>query len=115
MNSPNAEIRNPLTKQADATAIAQRGPLASTLVPNSAADSPSMMIPSVNGSALATPEMPSPASNGGLNTLHAYAWPIDRWIDSAAGGMSQRLHPGRAMIRSRCRNPTVMLAPDYVA
>jgi hypothetical protein len=29
------------------------------------------MMPSVNGSALATPEMPSPFSNGGLNTLHA--------------------------------------------
>ena len=30
-----------------------------------------MMMPSVNGSALATPEMPRPFSSGGLNTLHA--------------------------------------------
>jgi hypothetical protein len=45
--------------------------LESTRVPNSAADRPSMMIPSVNGSALATPEMPNPFSSGGLNTLHA--------------------------------------------
>jgi hypothetical protein len=68
---PSAEIRNPATKHDDATTIAQRGPLASTFVPKRAADTPSMMMPSVNGSALWTPEMPSPASSGGLNTLHA--------------------------------------------
>jgi hypothetical protein len=67
-----------------------------------------MMIPSVNGSALATPEMPRPFSSGALNTLHAYAWPIARWIDSAAGGINQRLHPGGATIRSRDRNPAAI-------
>jgi hypothetical protein len=30
-----------------------------------------MMMPKVNGSALATPEMPRPFSRGGLKTLHA--------------------------------------------
>ena len=30
-----------------------------------------------------------------------------RWIDSAAGGTSHRLHPGGATIRSRCRNPAM--------
>jgi hypothetical protein len=28
--------------------------------------------------------------SGKLNTLNAYAWPIDRWMESAAGGTSQR-------------------------
>jgi hypothetical protein len=51
--------------------MAQRGPLRSTLVPNSAADRPSITIPSVNGSALATPEMPNDVSKGFLNTLQA--------------------------------------------
>jgi hypothetical protein len=64
-------MRKPLTKQADDTAIAHRGPFLSTRVPNRAADSPNMMIPRVNGSALATPEIPRPRSSGGLKTLHA--------------------------------------------
>src|ERR1700710_3051836 len=34
-----------------------------------------------------------------------------RWMDRAAGGMSQRLHPGGAIIRSRSRNPAAMSAP----
>ena len=70
-DTPSAEMRNPLQKQHIATNMAQRGPLLSTLVPNSAADRPSITMPSVNGSALATPEMPSDASSGFLNTLHA--------------------------------------------
>ena len=65
------ETTNPPEKKAVATAIAQRGPFVSTFVPNSAADRPSMMMPSVNGSALATPEMPRPFSSGVLNALHA--------------------------------------------
>jgi hypothetical protein len=64
-------MRNPLTKHDDETTIAQRGPFLSTFVPNRAADSPSMMIPRVNGSALATPEIPKPRSSGGLKTLQA--------------------------------------------
>ena len=34
-----------------------------------------------------------------------------RWMDNAAGGISQRLHPGGATIRSRCRNPAAMGNP----
>ena len=49
--------------------IAQRGPLRLTLVPNSAEDNPSITIPSENGSALATPEMPNAVSSGFLKTL----------------------------------------------
>src|SRR5262245_2680842 len=37
---------------------------------------------------------------GRLKTLIAYAWPMHRWIASAAGGTSQRLNPGPATIRS---------------
>ena len=69
--SPTPDTRKPPEKNTVATAIAQRGPFASTRVPNSAADSPSMMMPTVNGRALATPEMPSPFSSGVLNALHA--------------------------------------------
>jgi hypothetical protein len=49
--------------------------------------------------------MCSPFSNAGVNALHAYTCPIARWIDSAAGGTSHRLHPGPATIRSRVRKP----------
>jgi hypothetical protein len=57
-------MRKPLQKQHIEMNMAQRGPLRSTLVPNSAADRPSITIPSVNGSALARPEMPNDVSNG---------------------------------------------------
>ena len=43
-----------------------------------------------------------------MNTLQAYAWPIERWTDRAAGGTSQRLQPGGATVRDRSRNPGVM-------
>ena len=33
---------------------------------------------------------PIRCASGRLNTLNAYAWPIERWIASAAGGTSQR-------------------------
>ena len=71
IDTPTAEIRNPLQKQHIEMNMAQRGPLLSTLVPNSAADRPSITMPSVNGIALATPEMPSDVSSGFLNTLQA--------------------------------------------
>jgi len=49
--------------------------LASTFVPNTAADSPSMMMPSSNGSAVSTPALGLPgsivAARGVLNTLQA--------------------------------------------
>src|SRR5439155_1006829 len=79
--------------------IAQRGPLRSTRVPPKAADKPSITIASWNGSELSVPDRPSDFSSGVLNTLHAYAWPIDRWTDSAAGGISQRLQFSGATVR----------------
>ncbi len=33
---------------------------------------------------------PMRCESGRLKTLNAYAWPIDRWIASAAGGTSHR-------------------------
>ena len=72
---PMAEMKKPPTKNAEEAAIAQRGPFASTFVPNSAADRPSMMMPRVNGSALRTPALGLPSrsvdSRAVLNTLHA--------------------------------------------
>ncbi|GAS95039.1 uncharacterized protein RMCC_2005 [Mycolicibacterium canariasense] len=61
----------------------------------------------VNGKALSVPEMPSAPSSGFLNTLHEYAAPTDRWMDRAAGGTSQRLHPGGATMRARLKNVAV--------
>jgi hypothetical protein len=55
--------------------MAHRGPLASTRVPNNAAERPSMMMPSSNGSAVRTPAFGLFASivaaSGVLNTLQA--------------------------------------------
>src|SRR5689334_15893896 len=42
---------------------------------------------------------------GRLNTLNAYACPIDRWIASAAGGTIHRLNPAPATVRLLSRNP----------
>ena len=44
------------------------------------------------------------STSGILKTLNAYTWPIDRWTASAAGGISQRLYPSGAIVRSRSRN-----------
>src|SRR5437773_1199201 len=51
--------------------------------------------------------MPIARLSGRLNTLIAYACPMHRWIRSAAGGTSQRLNAGPAMIRSRDRRPAI--------
>src|SRR4051794_7927655 len=95
----SADIRKPEEKHVIETNIAQRGPLRSTIVPPNAADTPSITMASWNGSALPVPDSLSEDSSGGLKTLHAYAWPMARWIDSAAGGTSQRLHDGGATVR----------------
>src|SRR5206468_12082664 len=44
--------------------------------------------------------IPMARARGRLKTLIAYAWPMHRWIASAAGGTSQRLNRGPATIRS---------------
>ncbi|GGP06014.1 hypothetical protein GCM10012278_27710 [Nonomuraea glycinis] len=64
-------------------------------------------MPSWNGRALIVPDRPREDSNGGLNTLHAYACPIAKWTDRAAGGISQRLQPGGATVRERSRKAGV--------
>src|SRR5262245_10372844 len=66
-------------------------------------------MPTVNGRALSVPEMSRAPSRGFLKTLHEYAAPIDRCIDNAAGGTSQRLQPGGATIRSRLKNGAATL------
>jgi len=42
---------------------------------------------------------------GSQNTEKPYAMPMQRWIASAAGGTSQRLKRGPAMVRSLAKNP----------
>ena len=44
--------------------------------------------------------------SGSQNTLKPYAMPMQRWIESAAGGTSQRLNAGPAMMRSFESSPT---------
>ena len=44
--------------------------------------------------------MPSCRVSGRLNTLSAYACPMQRWVASAQGGINQRLNPGLAIVRS---------------
>jgi hypothetical protein len=48
---------------------------------------------------------PSARASGSQKTLNPYAMPIERWIASAAGGTSQRLKPGPAIVRSLASRP----------
>ena len=48
---------------------------------------------------------PSMRVSGSQNTENPYAMPIQRWMARAAGGTSQRLNPGRAMVLARSSNP----------
>src|SRR5918997_5544505 len=115
IDTPSADTRNPVQKHTIEMNIAQRGPLRSTAVPNTAADTPSITMPRVNGRAVSVPAAGLPwsivAARGFLKTLQAYACPIARWIDRAAGGISHLLQPGGATMRSRCRKPAAMAAP----
>ena len=47
---------------------------------------------------------PRALDSGNQNTEKPYAMPMHRWMASAAGGTSQRLKPGLAMMRSLDRN-----------
>src|ERR1700674_623911 len=113
--TPRAAIRKPLPQQQAATTPPLRGPARSSHRPAIAADSPSQTIASVkihwSSVNVQSPGpdcvMPTARLSGILNTLNAYAWPMQRWIASAAGGTSQRLNPGGAMIRSRDRSPAM--------
>jgi hypothetical protein len=55
--------------------------------------------------------MPIALDNGNQNTEKPYAMPMHKWMANAAGGTSQRLKPGLAMIRSLDRNPGWAPAP----
>jgi hypothetical protein len=48
--------------------------------------------------------MPTALDNGSQNTEKPYAMPMHRWIANAAGGTSQRLKPGLAIMRSLDKN-----------
>src|SRR5581483_8501106 len=49
--------------------------------------------------------MPSCRVSGRLNTLIAYACPMQRCVASAHGGINQRLKPGGAIVRSLLNKP----------
>ena len=55
--------------------------------------------------------------SGSQKTLKPYAMPMERWMARAAGGTSQRLKPGFAMMRSRESRPaiTVLLGVVFEA
>src|SRR4051794_18333349 len=112
---PSAPTRKPAPQQSAAVKPLLRGPCACTHLPNSAADAPSTKIAMVKiqpssvsfqspGSDLL---MPSCLVNGRLNTLIAYACPMQRCVASAQGGINQRLKPGRAIVRSLLKSPGI--------
>ena len=89
----------PPAKHSAAANIALRGPPSSTQRPNTAADRPRNTIAmekiqprSVSfQSSGADCVMPISLVIGRLKTLNAYAWPMHRWTQSAAGGTIHRL------------------------
>src|SRR5208283_4486573 len=110
---------SPPAQQQAATAPALRGPTRSSQPPQIAADTPSRTKKSVNiqpmlamrqsqvvvnnswtsvmsGQVLAA-VIPSARDSGSQNTLNPYAMPMQRWMQSAAAGTSQRLKPALAM------------------
>lgn len=58
--------------------------------------------------------MPSAFDNGSQNTEKPYAMPMHRWIASAAGGTSQRLKPGPAIVCSLSRKPSPAIVPSLL-
>ena len=103
---PIVETKKPTTQNAPATTIDFRGPTRSTHVPPIADEMPSIAMASEKIQPIATsPPSPIPkcSASGILKTENAYAWPMLRWIASAAGGMSHRLKVVGAMIASRSR------------
>src|ERR1044071_4621082 len=123
--TPTAEITSPTHQHSAAATPVLRGPERSSQPPNIAAAEPRNTKNSVyihvtsltrqshavvvrasrRDMSLHTTEwlMPSERDSGSQNTLKPYAMPMHRWIASAAGGTSQRLNPGLAMMRSRSR------------
>src|SRR6476661_1884771 len=125
---PSAPRRKPPPQQSAATKPALRGPTRSSQPPQSAAESPSTTMNSVNvmlsmltdqsqvdvksspiqfvpaGHATGL-SIPIAFDSGSQNTLKPYAMPIQRCMHSAAGGTSQRLKPAGAIVRSFARIP----------
>src|ERR1700728_4361549 len=102
----------PLLKQTAATNIALRGPARSTHLPPNAAESPRtrmarLKIHPSSGTVQSTPGfgavMPIACDIGLVKTLKAYASPMQRWMQSAAGGTSHRLKPGFAIAFDRSK------------
>src|SRR5579884_949532 len=110
------EMTRPPQNSSAAANIDIRGPTRSTHFPANAAARPRKMIamlkiqvtlaidqsPGVSEIAFevagghACCMLHNSCASGLLKTLHAYAWPMQRWMQSAAGGTSHRLNPGRA-------------------
>src|ERR1700692_1294359 len=55
--------------------------------------------------------MPIAFESGSQKTEKPYAIPMQRWIARADGGISQRLKPGPAIVRSRAKKPGVLSTP----
>src|SRR5262245_16701798 len=125
---PNAEITRPPHQHSAATKPALRGPTLSSQPPQTAAAAPRKTKHSVDiqrsslifqshvvanvrarndmSAGHATDcVMPIARESGSQNTLKPYAMPMHKWMASAAGGTSQRLNPGPAMIRSLDKSP----------
>src|SRR4051812_12879055 len=110
--TPAAATTNPPPKHTADANIAARGPTRSSQAPNVAAESPRKTIATLNTQPIvlsfqfpdAVSLPPTRRANGRLNTLNAYACPIDKWMASAAGGTSQREYSGPATECARSRN-----------
>src|SRR4051795_8882840 len=111
---PREPTRKPVTQKQAEVNIAARGPLRSTQVPNRAADRPSITIAIEKMMPIAVRLDSKWATSAALYTLVAYAWPMHRCTASAAGGISQRLKPGRATVRSRARKLGTATKPTSV-
>src|SRR5581483_2699681 len=127
-STPMAPSTSPPHQQAAATSPVLRGPERSAQPPQSAAEEPRKMknrmgitcrsatcqsqvlvnrrpISPTSAAHLTGAVIPSALVRGKVNTEKPYAIPMHRWIASVQGGTSQRLNPGRAIVRSRARNP----------
>src|SRR6476619_2708379 len=99
-------MKKPAAQHKAAVNIALRGPPSSTQRPNTADEAPRKKIASekiqpswVNfQSPGADCVMPSSLVIGRLSTLNAYAWPIQRCTQRAAGGTIHLLKPGLATV-----------------
>ena len=124
---PNAEITSPPHQHNAETTPAFRGPECSSQPPQMAAEQPRKMKNRVKiqlsieigqsqsdantwarklmfGAQATGAVIPMALDSGNQNTEKPYAMPMHRWMANAAGGTSQRLKPGLAMMRSLDKN-----------